>query len=219
MDSPRWLALICGGGQILAINLAYVLAAHAGHVPWCLPYWDGCTSISATGRHLPEAVLFKAAMLPLALCVIFYWRAMGRFLVSAGATAGATGRRMQWTGISAALLLTGYLLMLGIDGATARGLRHALVVLSFALTFIAQALVTAAVRRCATAGRAISPEWMPGALLLLSGVTLLLGLGNVLLEALDLHTGRAEDAIEWNLAVLLDLHFALTWFLRRKMQS
>ena len=35
---------------LAAIHLCYLLAAYLGHVPWCLPYVDSCTSISAAGR-------------------------------------------------------------------------------------------------------------------------------------------------------------------------
>ena len=48
------LALITGLLPLVCVHTTYLIAASHGHVPWCVPYWDSCTSISATGRQLPE---------------------------------------------------------------------------------------------------------------------------------------------------------------------
>lgn len=57
----------------LAININYLIAAFEGHVPWCNPYWDSCTSISATGRQGTAFLFFKGTMLPLAFLYWYYW--------------------------------------------------------------------------------------------------------------------------------------------------
>ena len=31
---------------LLASNGAYLLSAYEGHIPWCIPYIEGCTTIS-----------------------------------------------------------------------------------------------------------------------------------------------------------------------------
>lgn len=209
------LALICGAGQLFAVNFAYLLAAYAGHVPLCVPYWDSCTSISATGRRLPEAALFKGAMLPLAFCATLYWRRVGAFVVAAGWLPAASANWMTYTGVSAAVATAGYTLLLGAEGGTLRGLRHALVILSFALTYMAQVLVTGTVWRRSRAGGAVAPPWLASVLPGLSLATLALGAGSIVAPWFYTAYNAIEDAVEWNLAGLLSMHFVLTSFLFR----
>jgi hypothetical protein len=60
--TPATIALLCGLVPLLTVHVCYVLSASAGVIPTCSPYLDGCTSISATGRHGWGYVLFKAGM-------------------------------------------------------------------------------------------------------------------------------------------------------------
>jgi hypothetical protein len=209
-----WLPLVCGAGQLLVINLSYLVAAWHGHVPWCIPYWDGCASISATGRRMPEAVIFKGAMLPLALCVAIYWRDIGRALRDTALRRESATAWMQRLGIGAALLLAVYVVLLGIAGDWLARLRHLSVLLSFTLTYLAQLLLTREVLLRQRARQPIVPAWLPGPLTALSAVTLSVGIGNVLLGWLYTGYESIEDAIEWNLAALLNLHFIFACFVR-----
>ena len=72
--SLNFLPLLTALLPALAINFCYLLAASQGHVPWCIPYLEGCTSISATGRQAPESYLFRALIIPTAVLLVFYWR-------------------------------------------------------------------------------------------------------------------------------------------------
>ncbi|MGH8221600.1 MAG: hypothetical protein ACREQZ_01375, partial [Woeseiaceae bacterium] len=60
----RLVPLATGLLPILAIHACYLLAVHYAALPACIPYFDGCTSISATGRYAPASYLFRAVMLP-----------------------------------------------------------------------------------------------------------------------------------------------------------
>ena len=66
---PLATALLPGG----AVHVCYLLAAHQGHISWCFPYFPDCVSISATGRHSPESVVFRAAIIPTAVLMMIYW--------------------------------------------------------------------------------------------------------------------------------------------------
>ncbi|MEL7187801.1 MAG: hypothetical protein AAFN50_15425 [Pseudomonadota bacterium] len=69
----RWLPLIAGLVPLIGVTSAYLLGTHADVLPKCIPYLDGCTSISATGRYLPGSLLFKAALFPQAAVLAFVW--------------------------------------------------------------------------------------------------------------------------------------------------
>lgn len=207
------LGLVCGIGQLLAVHLSYILAANAGHVPWCIPYWESCTSISATGRRMPEALLFKGMMLPLAVCIVFYWHHAGRWLTQRSLVTDRARRWMFGLGTGGAISLACYTLLLGADGQAVRLLRHIPAILSFTLTFLAQLLLARSVWRSAGPHGRCGPPWLAHALLGLSTVTLLTGISSVLLDLVYSGYDAIEDAIEWNLAALLNIQFILTFFL------
>lgn len=192
-------------------HVSYLLAANLGHVEWCIPYWDSCTSISATGRQLPEKLWFKAGMVPTALLTALLWWCAAHWRRLAGPT--HFPRRLAllpWLGTMAALALLVYTVALGEGGAAYQQVRRSGVALSFALTFIGQVLLTqlvgelAALREDAPLARAAQQQ--------LRLLVLLLGLG-VLSLLLDVVLGagyeRYEDAFEWWLALLLNGYFLL----------
>ena len=56
----RWLPLFIGLVPLIGVHAAYLIAVDYGYLHLCVPYLDGCTSISATGRYPPASFLFKA---------------------------------------------------------------------------------------------------------------------------------------------------------------
>src|SRR5690606_23810077 len=123
-------ALFTGLLPLLCVHLSYVIAAAYGHVDWCVPYWDSCTSISATGRELPEKLVFKLLMLPAAVCALLFWWLAHRWLHLA---CNRGSRAMLGTGIVAALFLMLYVVALG-EGNEYRWARQAGIILFFSLT-------------------------------------------------------------------------------------
>lgn len=70
---PRTIALLVSLLPIIAANLAYLISAFDGHVPWCIPYIDGCTTISRAARHGDAIYVFRALMMFYAVLLIWYW--------------------------------------------------------------------------------------------------------------------------------------------------
>ncbi len=68
--SLRFLPLVAGLLPIVAIHASLLLAINAGAIPACIPYLEGCASISATGRYEPAVFLFKPAMIANAVLMI-----------------------------------------------------------------------------------------------------------------------------------------------------
>jgi hypothetical protein len=66
----------------------FPLAYAAGLMPWCIPYIDSCTSISATGREPPAFFVFKALMIPAAMLLMAYWLLNARWLRQLGCVSG-----------------------------------------------------------------------------------------------------------------------------------
>lgn len=56
-------AVVVGTPALFAIT--YLIAAWYGHVPWCFPPLDGCTTITQIGTHAPESYVFRFGAYPL----------------------------------------------------------------------------------------------------------------------------------------------------------
>ena len=80
---PLWpLPLAVAVVLVVATHLAWLLSVQAGHIPFCVPYIEGCTSISRAARHGLGNHLFRLMVLPCALLVFLHWWLAGRWLPS-----------------------------------------------------------------------------------------------------------------------------------------
>lgn len=73
---PLWAALL----PLVTFNVSYLIAVAYEHVPACITYLSGCTSVSSTGRLFPETIIFKTGMLSLAVVLALLWCRMAAFL-------------------------------------------------------------------------------------------------------------------------------------------
>lgn len=213
-DIPLWPLPIAGAGCVLlAMHLAYVLAAFHGHVPWCVPYWENCTSISATGRQLPEKLLFKPLLISACVLIAVYWWLMARWLRDLGDVARVV-RVMAVLGITANVCLIVYAAGLGEGGDSARLLRRAGAALGFALNYLAAALLVQ--RLLKLPSLPACPRWLIAFLRWLLVLMLALGMISALLPAFSADYERLDDAFEWQLALAINVFVALTAMLWRR---
>ena len=194
------LAMIVGLLPVIAVNGAYALAALFGTVPLCFPYFDGCTSISSTGRTSPSVWVFKPAMLAAALAMAVFFVRSAR-LTSDKANSGYDGLALSGLAGAAALVL--YLTFLGTEGPVYQLLRRYGVSLYFGFTYLAQLLLA---RRLLHKPSALSPfhaRYMLG----LSALLLLIGIASIPISNFVVDKDRVENIVEWNFALLLQLNF------------
>ena len=200
------LALAAALLPVVTTHLCFLVSAWQGHIDWCLPYWEGCSSISRAGRHGLAYFLFKGGMIPACVLLAAFWWLNRHWLVALGAQ---RGRAIGWLGLVASLSLLAYTLALGHRGDEFHLVRRIGVMGYFGLTFIAQVQLGAALRGL--------NGWQSagGGLLRLSLVILLIGLLSVVLGALyPSRYDDMEDGFEWVLALLMDGHalwVALLW--------
>ena len=69
----RWLPVYAGIVPVVAVSLAYWMGVENDVLPACIPFIDGCTSISATGRNMPGSLVFRAIMMPQSIVLVFLW--------------------------------------------------------------------------------------------------------------------------------------------------
>jgi hypothetical protein len=194
-------ALFTGLLPLVCVHLTYLIAASHGHVDWCVPYWDSCTSISATGRELPEKLVFKLLMLPAGLCAFAFWWIAGHWL---RITCGSASRAMVALGSIAALFLLLYVVALG-ESNDYRWARQTGIILFFSLTYVAQLIFLVRIARLQFRAAPVQRvfRWQAGA----AGLLLAIGILSVVLDATYAAYDSIEDAFEWVMMLLIALQF------------
>ena len=133
-----WLvAVLAGLLPIIAANAAFLINTGAG-MESCMPYWEGCMSVSRGVRTGPGLILFKVLALPTALAMILCWRQAGRWLTRTCDTGPARKKALVWMGVTGAVFYLVYAAWLGTEGEIYRWMRRYGVVFYFGLTGLAQ---------------------------------------------------------------------------------
>lgn len=202
---------------LLAINLTYLLAAAAGQVDWCVPYFHSCTSISATGRLPPAYFLFKGLMIPAAICLMLYWRLNAQWLESLGCRRPRWRKCLVYLGIVAGAGLIFYAVVLGWIGPGYRAIRHSGVSAFFGFSLFAQLLITWLLGQIPQLRDSFAHSLRALRLNILA--VLCTGLASVLIGYLNPELyQRTDNAFAWNLTLLLCIHVLLTATLWQRTQ-
>ena len=196
----RALLIITALGPIVGINLAYWIGVNADVLPSCFPYFDGCTSISSTGRYAPGDRLFRAIMLPQAalLAMTWYFAVLWQRSLS---PARHAGNAVLFFGLMGAAALVLYVTYLGTKEPFYELMRRFGIYLYFIGTVFAQMILTLALRR--------SP--VRQAMLWIVAVPWVLGLLNFAQKSLRAEPDRMENAIEWIVSLLMQIWFLLLY--------
>ena len=69
----RSLAIICFILPISTVIISYIASVKLNLVPYCIPNFEGCTSISRAGRNVPVKYFFKPMMFFYSFFLFLYW--------------------------------------------------------------------------------------------------------------------------------------------------
>ena len=69
----RVLALICFILPISTVIISYIASVQFNLVESCIPFFEGCASISRAGRNFPVKIFFKPMMYLYAIFLFLYW--------------------------------------------------------------------------------------------------------------------------------------------------
>jgi len=70
---PQRVCLVAAVLPLLTFAVSYLLSAAGGHVDWCNPYIDGCTTITATGIYYPGAYVLRGGIVSSAVVFVLWW--------------------------------------------------------------------------------------------------------------------------------------------------
>jgi hypothetical protein len=220
-------ALSSGLLPIVAAHGAYLLNVFLGGELEssfvCIPYSEGCVSISRAARSGPGLLLFRWVMLCSVPLLLLTWVFARSWLSSVAAPVNRRGRAMAALGVIAALFLVLYVTALGHEGEWYQWQRRYGVTLYFGGTALAQLMFAGMLwplRGVLLEGRLRRPIMVLTSLVCLQWV---LGVAS-LLKRLVLHDpaliDRIENVIEWWFALAMSLAFiAMAQLLRGQRQA
>lgn len=213
VDRPlRALPLVIGILPIVTLNLCYWISVEAERIPACLPYLDGCTSVSAAGRYPPANYLFRAVVLPHASLLAIYWMLAWGWLRLLEPERRRVHRAVLNLGVVGSLFLILYAVTLGTQGAAYELMRRYGVYVYFAFTSVAQLLLALRLRAAARGLPAGPLAGIATAKLGLCAAMAALGAANFIVGALLEESDNAENVIEWNYAMIMQAYFVLSFF-------
>ena len=215
----RWLPLIAGLVPFVGIHICYLLSVQSGYLQLCIPYIDGCNSISATGRTPPASLLFRAIELPFAGLLLVLWPLTIAWLRSlTPSLSSTTARAVLISGTIGAIALIVYTTFLGTKEPFYEFMRRFGIYFYFLGITFAQLFTSLALHRIAKAN--------PGARLSGLSITMLsfclapfaLGVLNLVQKAiLPYETAdHIENSIEWVAAALLQFWFVALYVAWRR---
>jgi len=203
----RILPVIAALAPLVGINLAYWISVNADVIPSCIPYFDGCTSISATGRYLPGSLLFRAVMLPQAVILLMTWYLSALWIRSLAATSKAP-RAVLVAGFVGALALIIYVTFLGTRAPIYEFMRRFGIYFYFIGTVVAQLAVSFALLRRLPRHAHL--------MLVICAVPFVLGILNLVLKSVLADADMAENQIEWIAALAMQAWFFVLYFAWRE---
>ncbi|GGD53559.1 hypothetical protein [Pseudoxanthomonas indica] len=202
---PLWpLPLAITMVFLVAVHLAYALSIRDGWVEACVPYLEGCVSISRAARHGVGNQVFRWLVIPCAALHVVVWWLAARWFAAPSSRVVTT---MRWLGTVSACALAVYAFFLGTQGEVYGFLRRYGVTVYFGFGFLAQLLLLRVAARRHAIGVTLR-RWMA----VICVWMLLLGVANVIagLALVDeVLRDRVENALEWQLGLLLVGWFAL----------
>ena len=223
MTAPVTIVFLAGLLPILAVHLAYLLNVWAGTGLdaefVCMPYLDGCVSISRAARSGPGLHLFRALMLPSAALLLLGWEFVREWLRGLDACTAGRAWAISTLGMIGGVFLVFYATWLGTEGEWYGWLRRYGVILYFGGTAMAQLLliwVLWPARVRLAAGRLAGPVALLTALVSLQWVLGVFSAFKRLIFDDPQLIDRIENIIEWCYALPMAIAFiVIAWMFRR----
>ena len=213
---PRTLAILITILPLVATNAVYLLSAYEGNVPWCNPYFDGCTTISQAARSGNSIYVYRATMITYAVLMIWFWIYTKQWLEQVLDEASKLTGTIMWVGIIGTLFLMVYIDFLGTTGEINRFMRRYGIMIYFTFTPLAQVLLLKLHYRVLESGTVANLkkpvlQYQLYVLLLMS----IIGVTSIILDVAQLKTYESENIVEWTFALLMNIYFAGMIFIWR----
>ena len=205
---PRTLAFIITVLPFLVSNTVYLLSAYEGSVSWCIPYLDGCTTISQAARSGSSIFVYRATMIAYSVLLIWFWIYTKHWLKDLYGYTTKAANIIVWLGIIGALFLIVYIDFLGTAGEVNRFMRRYGILIFFTFTPLAQLILLQQHYKILPSlpDATINPRLLKYQFFTLISM-LSIGIVSIVLDITEYKTYQSENIVEWNFALLLNLYF------------
>ncbi|WP_395373668.1 hypothetical protein [Marinicella sp. W31] len=216
---PALVALLCALIPFVTVHATFIYSVVTGHFAACVPYLEGCVSISRAARSGDSIHLFRALMLPMATVLVLYWLTVFQWLRQLYYKISRGMRVMRVLGVIGALFLILYATFLGTEGDVYRWLRRYGVIVYFAFTALAQLLFTQRLYQLGKRQVINKLFFLAHCKIVLCIVMLVLG---VISAVIDLTVqdrsfkSALDNIIEWNFALLMTGYFFFSFLMFKK---
>lgn len=206
---PRILAILVVILPLLASNGAFILSANEGMVPWCMPYLDGCTTISQAGRSGDTIFFYRALVFPYSVILILFWLYAKEWLDLLHGYTTNSAKIILWLGVTGSVALLVYIDFLGTTGEINRLLRRIGAMLYFTLIPLAQSLMLYQHYKLSRNKPEVSvtPKVLQYQFIIMV-LMLIIGIASLISVLTGNNTSEVENIVEWNFSLLVNLYFA-----------
>jgi hypothetical protein len=207
-----WIAWLNALVPLVAVAGAYGLALYQGYDARCVPFVEGCTSISRAARYGDAIFLFRGLMMPLSMLLVIYWFMQWQWLNDL-CDYKFLHKVILVLGCISALALILYANFLGSEGASYRFLRRFGVTFYFGFALLAQLLSIYALEQIR---HTLSDKIQRGLRWQKMLITLqwILGLTSLAVTLTQpSYKDIAENMVEWNFALIMVLFYGVSGFM------
>ncbi len=192
---------------IIAAHGAFLLGLWEGVANECMPYLEGCTSISRAAREGNAIFLFRGLMMPVAALLVLFWYLQSVWLKQI--THENHPATFICGAIGAAFLIL-YVDFLGTEGDVYQFLRRYGTTLYFALTVLAQMISIRSLQQKSDELDKRIRRYLNLQFVLIV-LYWCLGIANVVIKATGVSwADQTENVIEWHFALYMSLYFGFT---------
>lgn len=204
---PFHIAWIVCLVPIIAAHAAYFIGLWQGVANECVPYFEGCTSISRAARNGDAIFLFRGLMMPTAAFLVVFWYLQCVWLKE---LTDKSHNTIFVLGTIGAVFLVLYADFLGTEGDFYEFMRRYGITLYFAMTILAQMLSIRSLQKLKGTLDLKIKRFLSIQFVLIT-IYWVLGIANVVIKATGVSwADQSENIIEWNFALLMSLYFGLT---------
>jgi hypothetical protein len=213
----RLLPLLAGILPLVAMFGALWLGIANETIKSCIPFIEGCLSISATGRTPPGSFLFRAIMMPQAVVLFLLWYFCVHWLRSFPAPLKPSmARAILLSGVIGTIALIVYVTFLGTKEPVYEFMRRIGIYFGFLGTALAQVFTAIALARSARRANAVQIRKMANFMLGLCAAAFALGVLNIVFRAILEDPDPMENRIEWIASVVMQIYFFVLYRAWRK---
>jgi len=209
----RYLPLVAGLLPLAAVLGAFLIGVAYEAIPACVPFIDGCVSISATGRRPPGSFLFRAVMLPQTVLLVGVWYFSVLWLRTLDSELRkSTAMTILLSGIVGAVATIIYVTFLGTKEPIYEFMRHTGIYFGFLGAGVAQIVLAVALTRIAKTRQNVR---LTKVVRIMSGLwiaALSVGLLNPVLKLFLDDANQSENRIEWIAFIVMQCYFVALYF-------